>query len=54
MLRPVSFSSKDQGLDDLADELRRSPRARIRARGLPAEDLLALIMKEQAGRTGGR
>lgn len=53
-LHPVSFASADTTLDELADELRRSPRARVRARGLPVQDVVAMFFAEAAGRTGSR
>jgi hypothetical protein len=54
-LRPVSFvRSPDIELDELAAELRRSPRARVIARGLPVMEALDAFFMEQSGRTGGR
>jgi hypothetical protein len=54
-LRPVSFvRSPDIELDELAAELRRSPRARVIARGLPVQDALHHFFAELAGRTGSR
>jgi hypothetical protein len=57
VIRPVSFANfttPDVTLDELAENLRRSKRARVMAKGLTSTDLFSIFFAEQAGRTGGR
>jgi hypothetical protein len=56
-MRPVSFANfttPDVTLDELSENLRRSKRARVMAKGLTSTDLFSIFFAEQAGRTGGR
>jgi hypothetical protein len=50
----ANFTTPDVTLDELAESLRRSKRARTMAQGLPIADAFAMFMMEQSGRTGGR
>jgi hypothetical protein len=55
--RPVSFrdfTTPDSTLEELAETLRRSSRARAMARGLRIQDAFALLFTEAATKTGSR